>query len=209
MLFNSFDFGLFLVIVYLLYWTIGAKQRVFQNVLLLVASYVFYGLWDWRFLSLIFLSSIIDYYAAIGIDRSRKKLHKRLFLYGSIFWNLGVLFAFKYFNFFLESFTSLFYTDVPNQGDYFWNVVIPIGLSFYTFQTMSYSIDVYQQKIKPTRNILEFLCFVSFFPQLVAGPIERARKLLPQFQKQREFDVNNSKEGLRQILWGLFKKVVI
>lgn len=209
MLFNSFDFGLFLVIVYLLYWTIGAKQRVFQNVLLLVASYVFYGLWDWRFLSLIFLSSIIDYYAAIGIDRSRKKLHKRLFLYGSIFWNLGVLFAFKYFNFFLESFTSLFYTDVPNQGYYFWNVVIPVGLSFYTFQTMSYSIDVYQQKIKPTRNILEFLCFVSFFPQLVAGPIERARKLLPQFQKQREFDVNNSKEGLRQILWGLFKKVVV
>ena len=209
MLFNSFDFGLFLVIVYLLYWSIGSQRRIAQNILLLVASYVFYGLWDWRFLSLIFLSSIIDYYAAIGIQKSRNKFHKRLFLYGSILWNLGVLFAFKYFNFFLESFTSLFYTNPPNDTYFFWNVVIPVGLSFYTFQTMSYTIDVYQQKIKPTRKIIEFLCFVSFFPQLVAGPIERARKLLPQFQKEREFSLKTSKEGLRQILWGLFKKIIV
>lgn len=209
MLFNSFDFGLFLVIVYALYWSIGTHKRVAQNALLLLASYVFYGLWDWRFLSLIFLSSIIDYAAALGIAATSKKSVKRWYLYGSIAWNLGVLFVFKYFNFFLESFTSLFYTHAPTDDYYFWNVIIPVGLSFYTFQTMSYTIDVYQGKIKPTKNILEFLCFVSFFPQLVAGPIERARNLLPQFTKERSFSLKESKEGLRQILWGLFKKVVV
>lgn len=209
MLFNSFDFGLFLVIVYALYWSIGTHKRVAQNALLLVASYVFYGLWDWRFLSLIFLSSIIDYAAALGIAATSKKSVKRWYLYGSITWNLGVLFAFKYFNFFLESFNTLIYDSPPTDTYYFWNVIIPVGLSFYTFQTMSYTIDVYQGKIKPSKNILEFLCFVSFFPQLVAGPIERARNLLPQFTKERSFSLKESKEGLRQILWGLFKKVVV
>lgn len=209
MLFNSFDFGLFLVIVYFLYWSIGVNNRKAQNILLLTASYVFYGLWDWRFLSLIFLSSIVDYYAALGIEASKKKLTRRLFLFGSIFWNLGVLFAFKYFNFFLDSFTSLFFSHPPNEGYFFWNVIIPVGLSFYTFQTMSYSIDVYQKTIKANKNIIEFLCFVSFFPQLVAGPIERARKLLPQFKNDRAFNLNKTKEGLRQILWGLFKKIVV
>lgn len=209
MLFNSFDFGFFLVIVYLLYWSIGVENRKAQNVLLLLASYIFYGLWDWRFLSLIFLSSIIDYYAGLGIAGTKKIALKRFYLFGSIFWNLGVLFAFKYFNFFLESFTSLFFSHPPNEGYFFWNVVIPVGLSFYTFQTMSYSIDVYQKTIKPTRNIIEFLCFVSFFPQLVAGPIERARKLLPQFTNERSFSLTKSKEGLRQILWGLFKKMIV
>jgi D-alanyl-lipoteichoic acid acyltransferase DltB (MBOAT superfamily) len=209
MLFNSFDFGFFLVIVYLLYWSVGVHNRRAQNIILLVASYVFYGLWDWRFLSLIFLSSIVDYYAALGMQASKSIFVKRIFLFGSIFWNLGVLFAFKYFNFFLDSFTSLFYSHPPNEGYFFWNVIIPVGLSFYTFQTMSYSIDVYQKTIKANKNIIEFLCFVSFFPQLVAGPIERARKLLPQFKNHRVFDLTKSKEGLRQMIWGLFKKVVV
>jgi alginate O-acetyltransferase complex protein AlgI len=208
-LFNSFDFGLFLIIVYLLYWSIGVKNRKAQNILLLAASYVFYGLWDWRFLSLIFLSSIVDYYAALGIEASKKIFIRRLFLFGSVFWNLGILFAFKYFNFFLDSFTALFLSHPPKEGYFFWNVIIPVGLSFYTFQTMSYSIDVYRKTIKANKNIIEFLCFVSFFPQLVAGPIERARKLLPQFKNDRTFDIKKSKEGLRQILWGLFKKIVV
>lgn len=209
MLFNSFDFGLFLAIVYFLYYSIGLNNRRAQNILLLLASYIFYGLWDWRFLSLIFLSSLVDYYAAIGIEASKKKDIRRLFLFGSLFWNLGVLFTFKYFNFFLDGFTSLFFSYQPDEGYYFWNVIIPVGLSFYTFQTMSYSIDVYQKTIRANKNIVEFLCFVSFFPQLVAGPIERARKLLPQFKNNRIFDVKKSKEGLRQILWGLFKKIVV
>lgn len=209
MLFNSFDFGLFLAVVYFLYYSIGLNNRRAQNILLLLASYIFYGLWDWRFLSLIFLSSLVDYYAAIGIEASKKKDIRRLFLFGSLFWNLGVLFTFKYFNFFLDGFTSLFFSYQPDEGYYFWNVIIPVGLSFYTFQTMSYSIDVYQKTIKANKNIVEFLCFVSFFPQLVAGPIERARKLLPQFKNNRIFDVKKSKEGLRQILWGLFKKIVV
>ncbi len=209
MLFNSFDFGLFLVIVYLLYWTIGVSRRTAQNVLLLLASYVFYGLWDWRFLSLLIASSLIDFFAARAIQSSKKIATRRLYLWGSILWNLGVLFTFKYYNFFIESFTTLFSLPNPTEGFMIWNVIIPVGLSFYTFQTMSYSIDVYRKRIKATTNLTEFLCFVSFFPQLVAGPIERAGNLLPQFQEKREFDLTNSKEGLRRIAWGLFKKMVV
>jgi D-alanyl-lipoteichoic acid acyltransferase DltB (MBOAT superfamily) len=208
-LFNSFDFGVFLIIVYLLYWAIGVNKRVFQNVLLLSASYFFYGLWDWRFLILIIASSLIDFYAGKAITASSKKGAKKLYLWISILWNLGVLFTFKYFNFFIENFTDLFGLDVPETGYHFINVIIPVGLSFYTFQTMSYTIDVYRERSKATNNLLEFLCFVSFFPQLVAGPIERARSLLSQFEKKRIFNFQNTKEGLRQILWGLFKKIVV
>ena len=209
MLFNSFDFGLFLVIVYLVYWAIGVKRRVSQNIILLVASYIFYGLWDWRFLSLIAASSLIDFYAAKGIESTHKHLSKKLFLWGSIFWNLGVLFVFKYCNLFIDNFATLFSIERPAEGFMIWDVIIPVGLSFYTFQTMSYTIDVFRGRIKATNNIVEFFCFVSFFPQLVAGPIERAGKLLPQFQKQRKFDLSVSNDGLRQILWGLFKKMVV
>ncbi len=208
MLFNSFDFGFFLVIVYTLYWVIGTQKRKAQNILLLIASYVFYGLWDWRFLGLIFMSSLIDFLVGKAIESSPKKIVRRLYLWGSILWNLGVLFTFKYFNFFLDNFRSLFGMEA-SEGYYFWNIAIPVGLSFYTFQTMSYTIDVYKKKIKPTSNFIEFFCFVGFFPQLVAGPIERARDLLPQFEKKRTFDYQNSKEGLRQILWGLFKKILV
>ena len=208
MLFNSFDFGFFLVIVYLAYWAIGTKRRNAQNVLILIASYTFYGLWDWRFLGLLAMSSLIDFITGRAIANSEKRRTQKFYLWLSILWNLGVLFTFKYFNFFIDSFETLFGMEA-SQGYTFWNVAIPLGLSFYTFQTMSYSIDVFQKKIKPTKNLLEFLCFVSFFPQLVAGPIEKAKHLLPQFESKRQFDLENAKSGLRQILWGLFKKIIV
>ncbi|MEM7084702.1 MAG: MBOAT family O-acyltransferase [Bacteroidota bacterium] len=208
MLFNSFDFGFFLVIVYLAYWAIGTQRRKAQNVLILIASYAFYGLWDWRFLGLLVLSSLVDFIAGRGIGNSEKSSTGKLYLWLSILWNLGVLFTFKYFNFFIDSFETLFGMEI-SSGYTFWNVAIPLGLSFYTFQTMSYSIDVFQKKIKPTHNLLEFFCFVSFFPQLVAGPIEKAKHLLPQFENRRRFDLENTKSGLRQILWGIFKKIIV
>jgi len=208
-LFNSLDFGVFLVIVFSMYWIIGSKRRVSQNILILVASYIFYGLWDWRFLSLLIGSSLIDFIAARYIAAANKKGVRRFWLFFSLFWNLGILFTFKYLNFFLDGFHSLFSTSLLPGEFSIWNVIIPVGLSFYTFQTMSYSIDVYRNKCKPTRNLLNFLCYVSFFPQLVAGPIERSSFLLPQFEKQRHFDITEAKEGLRQILWGLFKKILV
>lgn len=209
MLFNSFDFGLFLVVVYFLYWGIGTTRIPLQNTLLLVASYLFYGLWDWFFLLLIMASSLVDYVAGNRIERTSKQVVKKRWLGFSILWNLGVLFTFKYFNFFIDNFNSLFGITQSNTGYSFVDIIIPVGLSFYTFQTMSYTIDVYRGNSKAENNLLEFLCFVSFFPQLVAGPIERASRLLPQFKKERKFDVVASKEGLRQILWGLFKKMVV
>jgi len=207
MLFNSFDFGLFLPILFIVYWLIGSENIKSQNALLLLASYFFYGIWDWRFLILIFSSSIIDFYASRRIHTSTKKAPQKLWLYISVFWNLGVLFLFKYFNFFLDN-LKLF-LEVPQEYFTTLNIIIPVGLSFYTFQTMSYTIDVYRKKLTPTKNLMNFLCFVSFFPQLVAGPIERASSLLPQFSTQRFFNYKNAKNGLRQILWGLFKKVVV
>ncbi|MEZ4818316.1 MAG: MBOAT family O-acyltransferase [Flavobacteriaceae bacterium] len=208
MLFNSFDFGFFLIIAYSIYWIIDSKRITLQNVFLLLASYFFYAFWDWRFLGLLISSSLIDYFAGIYIEKFNSSVRKKAILWLSIIWNLGVLFTFKYFNFFIESFESLFQIE-HTTGYNFWNIAIPVGLSFYTFQTMSYTIDVYKGKIKPTKNLLHFLCFVSFFPQLVAGPIEKAKDLIPQFSKKREFVLQNVKEGLRQILWGLFKKIIV
>ncbi len=209
MLFNSFSFGLFLPITLLLYWAVGFKRIKSQNLILLVASYFFYGLWDWRFLFLIAASSLVDYFAALAIKGTENNNKQKLYLYSSIVWNLGALFLFKYYNFFIDEFALLFNMQ---QGEYAFstlNLILPVGLSFYTFQTMSYTIDVYKNRIAPTNNLLNFLCFVSFFPQLVAGPIEKASSLLPQFSKKRSFKTEEVKEGLRQILWGLFKKMVI
>ncbi len=206
MLFNSFEFAIFLPVVFALYWIVGKDNRRHQNLFLLVASYFFYAYWDWRFLSLIFFSSLIDYYSGLRIYNSTSDHTKKLWLYFSIFWNLGTLFIFKYFNFFIEGFHEIL--GLQNSHS-FLNIILPVGLSFYTFQTLSYTIDVFKKRIKPTHQLLEFLCFVSFFPQLVAGPVERASHLLPQFLKRREFNYQNAKEGLRQILWGLFKKMVI
>ena len=160
MLFNSFDFGLFLPIVFILYWLISSQRLKQQNILLLCASYIFYGIWDWRFLILIFLSSIVDFYASQKIESSSQTSHKKIWLYLSVFWNLGVLFTFKYFNFFLDNFKALF--DISETGFSTLNIIIPVGLSFYTFQTMSYTIDVYRKNLKPTHNLLQFLCFVFY-----------------------------------------------
>lgn len=215
LLFNSFDFGLFLPIVFLLYWAIGPARLRAQNILILGASYFFYGVWDWRFLLLLSLSSIVDYYAGriIAKSRSLEKVNKKSYfnadtaLYFSIGWNIGILFIFKYYNFFLDNLKSLF--DLSENTFSTLNVIVPVGLSFYTFQTISYTVDVYKGKIPASKNLLQFLCFVSFFPQLVAGPIERASKLLPQFENRRNFNYKNAVEGLRLILWGLFKKMVV
>lgn len=209
MVFNSFEFLLFLPISFILYWFVFNKRITSQNLLLLILSYIFYGWWDWRFLSLIAFSSFVDYYAGINIYRATTKSIKKKWLWLSILVNLGFLGIFKYFNFFSESFHQLFSTLGYEVNSFTLDIVLPVGISFYTFQTMSYTIDVYKGKLKPSKNILHFFAFVSFFPQLVAGPIERATNLLPQFHTRRVFDYSFAAEGLRQILWGLFKKVVI
>lgn len=209
MLFNSFDFGLFLVVVYSLYWFIGTKKKRAQNVLILLASYLFYGLWDWRFLFLLLASTLIDYIGAQAIKGTNSTRWKKFYLWHNVFWNIGVLVLFKYYNFFLASFYDLFGAEYAPESFGLLDVIIPVGLSFYTFQTLSYTIDVYKGRIDPSRNLLNFMCFVSFFPQLVAGPIERAGKLLPQISGERSFDIRQQSDGLRRILWGLFVKVVI
>ena len=181
----------------------------FQNALIVVASYVFYGWWDWRFLSLIIFSTLVDY----SIGRRLKKEHvqptRKILLWTSIIVNLGFLGFFKYYNFFLDNFVAAFSFFGREIQPNTLNIILPIGISFYTFQTLSYTIDVYKKKLEPTEDFIAFSAFVCFFPQLVAGPIERATNLLPQFYKKRTFEYDKAVEGMRQILWGLFKKVVI
>jgi alginate O-acetyltransferase complex protein AlgI len=210
MLFNSIEFFIFLPIVFGIYWLINGKNIRAQNVVLALASYIFYGWWDWRFLSLIAFSSLVDFLVGIGFSRTNNRLKRRLLLLTSIIVNIGFLGFFKYFNFFAESFCEAFTLGgSPITDPLFLNVILPVGISFYTFQTLSYSIDTYKRELQPTKDIVAFFAFVSFFPQLVAGPIERATHLLPQFQKRRVFCFNEASDGMRQILWGLFKKVVI
>ena len=209
MLFNSLEFIVFLPLVFGFYWFVFNGSLTVQNLLILCASYIFYGWWDWRFLSLILLSTTIDYIAGQKIYNNKKIATKRAWLIFSLISNLGLLGFFKYYNFFVESwidaFKSLGYSIEP------WtiNIILPVGISFYTFQTMSYSLDIYKNKIRPTKDFISFAAFVSFFPQLVAGPIERASNLLPQLLKKRDFDYHLGVSGLRLILWGMFKKVVI
>ena len=191
------------------YWFVTNKNLKLQNILLLIASYLFYGWWDWRFLSLIIFSSFVDYYVGIALSKTNIQHKRKLLLLISILVNLGFLGFFKYFNFFAESFADAFtLLGNPIEASRL-NIILPVGISFYTFQTLSYSIDVFKRKLEPTNNIIAFFAFVSFFPQLVAGPIERATNLLPQFYKKRNFDYSRAVDGMRQILWGLFKKVVI
>ena len=209
MLFNSIEFAIFLPIVFILYWFVARKNLKIQNILLLLASYVFYGWWDWRFLSLIVFSSFVDYFVGIALSRTEDNNKRKILLWISIFVNIGFLGFFKYYNFFAEGFADAF-TLFGNPFDATrLDIILPVGISFYTFQTLSYSIDVYKRKLEATKDIIAFFAFVSFFPQLVAGPIERATNLLPQFYRKRTFDSNKAIDGLRQILWGLFKKVVI
>ena len=209
MLFNSIDFAIFLPIVFILYWFVTQKSLKVQNILLLIASYVFYGWWDWRFLSLIIFSSFVDYYIGVSLSKTEKARKRKQLLWISILVNLGFLGFFKYYNFFLENFVEAFRFFGNSINPRALSIILPVGISFYTFQTLSYSIDVYRRKLEPTKDIIAFFAFVSFFPQLVAGPIERATNLLPQFYKKRTFDYTKAVDGLRQILWGLFKKVVI
>ena len=209
MLFNSIDFAIFLPIVFILYWFATNRNLKLQNSLLVLASYVFYGWWDWRFLSLIVFSSCIDYFVGIGLGKTEEQKKRKLLLLTSILVNLGFLGFFKYFNFFAESFADAFtLLGNPIEASRL-NIILPVGISFYTFQTLSYSIDVYKRKLQPTRDIVSFFTFVSFFPQLVAGPIERAINLLPQFYKERKFSYKQSSDGLKMMLWGLFMKVAV
>ena len=210
MLFNSIEFLLFLPVVFLLYWFVFNKNLKSQNLLILVSSYVFYGWWDYRFLSLIFLSTIVDYIIGLNISKQDSEKKKKLLLWCSVLFNLSVLGFFKYYNFFVDSWIDLF-SSVGYEIKSVWtlNIILPVGISFYTFQTMSYTIDIYRKKLEPTKDFISFASFVSFFPQLVAGPIERASNLLPQILKKREFNYEQGVQGLRLILWGMFKKVVI
>ena len=209
MLFNSLDFAVFIPIVFLLYWFVTQKNLRLQNTLIVVSSYVFYGWWDWRFLSLIFFSTLLDF--SLGkLLKVEESLFKRKVLLGSsILVNLGFLGFFKYYNFFLTNFIDAFSLFGMQINANSLNIILPVGISFYTFQTLSYTIDVYKKKLKPTEDFLAFSAFVCFFPQLVAGPIERATNLLPQFYRKRIFKYDKAVDGLRQIVWGLFKKVVI
>ena len=209
MLFNSLEFFLFLPIVFILYWWVFNKSLKAQNVLILIASYVFYGWWDWRFLFLIAFSTVVDYLCGLSIHKAEKTSSKKLFLGISLFTNLGLLVFFKYFNFFIESWIDAWAALGYTMHASTLNVILPVGISFYTFQTLSYSIDIYRGTLKPTKDIVAFSAFVSFFPQLVAGPIERASELLPQIIGSRFFSFKQSTQGLRLIMWGLFKKIVI
>jgi alginate O-acetyltransferase complex protein AlgI len=209
MLFNSIPFLIFLVIVFGLYWFVFSKNLKLQNILLLVSSYVFYGWWDWRFLSLILISSLVDYFIGIQLGKDHPQSRRNILVFVSLFVNLGLLAFFKYFNFFVDSMIDLLTQLGFKANTRSLNIILPVGISFYTFQTLSYSLDIYRNKLKPTKDFIAFLAFVSFFPQLVAGPIERAKNLLPQFSTNRVFDIDKAKDGLRQILWGFFKKVVV
>ncbi|WP_286747501.1 MBOAT family O-acyltransferase [Roseivirga sp. UBA1976] len=209
MLFNSFDFAIFLPVVFLLYWFVFKHSLRLQNALIVVASYVFYGWWDWRFLSLILFSTLVDFLVGKQLGKEAKDNKRRLWLWLSVVVNLGFLGFFKYFNFFLENFQAAFSFFGFEIGGRALSIVLPVGISFYTFQTLSYTIDVYKRKLKPTQDFIAFAAFVSFFPQLVAGPIERATHLLPQFYRKRQFSYPLAANGCRQILWGFFKKLVI
>ena len=213
MLFNSFEFLIFLPIVFLLYWFVFdyaickcKKQLLWQNLFVVVASYIFYGWWDWRFLILIAITTILSFLSGIGIEKAHTQRGKKAVMIANVVVNLGILGVYKYYDFFAAQFAQLF----GIESDFLLlHLILPVGISFYTFQALSYSIDVYRKQIQPTHDIVAFTAFLSFFPQLVAGPIERATNLLPQFQRKRHFDYTQAVDGMRQILWGLFKKIVV
>lgn len=209
MLFTSISFAIFLPIVFILYWFATKGNFRLQNILLLVSSYFFYACWDWRFMFLLIFSTLLDYYTGIKIHDATNRRLKMFWLWLSIVVNLGFLGVFKYYNFFAASFAEglslLGFKLNPSSL----KLILPVGISFYTFHGLSYVLDLYKGRIKPERNFVDYSVFVSFFPLLVAGPIERATHLLPQIVKKREFDYSKAVDGLRQILWGLFKKIVI
>jgi D-alanyl-lipoteichoic acid acyltransferase DltB (MBOAT superfamily) len=209
MLFNSIDFAIFLPIVFIIYWFVANKNNTVQNIFIVVASYFFYACWDWRFTVLILLSTLTDYAMGLLLHRATAQRKRKFLIAVSLIVNFSFLGFFKYCNFFIENFVDAFRLFGCELNIHTLNIILPVGISFYTFQTVSYTIDIYRRKIEATNNFLAFTAFVSFFPLLVAGPIERATNFLPQFYVQRFFDYHKAVDGLRQMLWGLFKKVVI
>ena len=209
MFFNSLNFAVFLPVVFILYWFVTNKNLKFQNILLLVSSYFFYACWDWRFLFLLVFSTLLDYYTGIKMSDAKNQNSKKFWFWLSISVNLGFLGVFKYYNFFATSFADAIANFGIQVNTWTLKVILPVGISFYTFHGLSYVIDIYKDRIKAEKNFIDYSVFVSFFPLLVAGPIERATHLLPQIHKKRTFKYDNAVDGLKQILWGLFKKVVI
>lgn len=209
MLFNSLQFAIFLPIVFALYWFVTNKRLQLQNALLLISSYFFYACWDWRFMFLLMFSTLLDYFTGLEMQHAKNLQVKKFWFWLSIIVNLGFLGIFKYYNFFTESFASAMSSIGWQVNPLMIKVILPVGISFYTFHGLSYVIDIYKDRIKAEQSFVDYAVFVSFFPLLVAGPIERATHLLPQIKKQRIFDYKKSVDGLRQILWGLFKKIVI
>jgi alginate O-acetyltransferase complex protein AlgI len=206
MYFNSVTYLIFLPIVFIAYWML-AKKHSYQNVIILISSYVFYGWWDYRFLGLLFFSTFLDFFTGLKIHNAER--YRKTWLLISVVINLGFLAFFKYYNFFIDSFAQLIAQSGIEINTWSLNIILPVGISFYTFHGLSYVFDIYYKRTSPTSNFIEYSVFVSFFPLLVAGPIERATHLLPQVQRVRTFDFHKAVDGLRQILWGLFKKVVI
>jgi alginate O-acetyltransferase complex protein AlgI len=209
MFFNSINFVIFLSIVFVLYWFVVNRNLKSQNILLLISSYFFYASWDWRFLFLLFFSTLLDFFAGIKISETKNQRSKKFWFWLSISANLGFLFFFKYYNFFIASFAEAISNFGLSVNPRTLQIILPFGISFYTFHGLSYVFDIYRDRIKVERNFINYSVFVSFFPLLVAGPIERAPHLLPQIKKGRVFDYAKAVDGLKQILWGLFKKAVI
>jgi alginate O-acetyltransferase complex protein AlgI len=209
MFFNSLAFAIFLPVVFFLYWFVFNKTKSTQNALLIVASYYFYSCWDWRFLFLLVFSTFLDYYTGIQIEKGKSERSRKFWFWLSILVNLGFLGVFKYYNFFAASFSELLNTVGVKASPLLLNVILPVGISFYTFHGLSYVIDIYYKRIKAEHNFVDYSLFVSYFPLLVAGPIERATHLLPQVKVKREFNFEIAKEGIYQIIWGLVKKIVI
>jgi alginate O-acetyltransferase complex protein AlgI len=209
MLFNSLTFLCFLPTVFVLYWLLPQKSPRPQNILLIIAGWVFYGWWDYRFLALLWISSGVDYIAGRLLEGEERERRRKWIVAVSMTTNLGILATFKYFNFFADSFAALINRFGLHADPVTLRIVLPVGISFYTFQSMAYTIDVYRRRLKPTRDPIEYFAFVSFFPQMVAGPIERAGNLLSQFQRRRHLDLHEVRVGAEQMLWGFFKKVVI
>jgi alginate O-acetyltransferase complex protein AlgI len=210
MVFNSITFLIFFLLFFPIYWRINNRNSIqARNILILIASYVFYAFWDWRFLGLLAFSSLMDYIIGLSIQKTNQAHKRKWLLISSLIINLGILGFFKYFNFFIESFVaflSIFSTEAHINS---LNIILPVGVSFYTFQSIAYVVSIYRKQLTPTTDLIAFLSYVGFFPQLVAGPIERPVNLLPQFFEKKEFIYAQAIGGLRLVLWGFFKKTVI
>lgn len=209
MLFNSFTFAGFFLVFFILYWFVFNKSLKLQNILILAGSYFFYAWWDWRFLSLLIASSLLNYFLGIYIGKSTSQKQKRLFLWIGLIQGIGGLIFFKYFNFFIVSLTQLFSSFNVSLNIHVLNIILPLGISFYTFRTLSYLLDIKNKKIEPTHDWIIFFSHVAFFPSLISGPIDKAKTLIPQLETPRKFNLDEAVDGSRQILWGLFKKIVV